>query len=194
MKIAIHQPNYFPNKNYFNKIKNSDIFVLLDDVQFEKNGFTNRNRIPTKNSDIWLTIPIIHKFGQLISEVKIFNDNWKVKHKKTLENIYGKSIFLDEFFNYESDLLIDWNIHSLNYMGIYEKKYPCFVLSSNLNIKSVKTQRIIDICKHFQANTYLSGNGAKKYIDMDLFEQNNIKIEFMPIVDEPYSILNTILK
>ncbi|MFA5234197.1 MAG: WbqC family protein [Sulfurimonas sp.] len=207
-KLSCHQPNYFSNNNYFEKIKQSDIFVLLDDVQFEKNGFTNRNRIPTKNGDLWFTIPIIHEEKQLIKDVKIAVDIWKEKHKRTIENIYGKSKFIEHFFdkesnyNYNSEKLIDWTWRSILFVMSELNKinndcsaaFLKMKFSSELNINTTGTQRIIDICKYFKADTYLSGNGAKKYMDMELFEQNNIIVEFMPEKYEPYSILNTILK
>jgi len=193
VKISAHQPNYFANQNYFDKIKASDIFVMLDDVQFEKNGFTNRNRIPNGDKDLWLTIPIIHKAGQLITDVKTANDLWKEKHRKTLLNKYKDAEFINSFFDYDSDKLIDWTGRSV-VLGLVKLEIDFKIIkSSQLDINTTGTQRLIDICKNLNADTYLSGQGAKKYMDMDLFERAGITVEYMPEKNEPYSILNSIL-
>ena len=70
-KVSIHQPQYIPWPAYFDKIFQSNVFVFLDDVQFQKNGLQNRNQIKTPQGKTWLTLPINHSFGQLINEVNI---------------------------------------------------------------------------------------------------------------------------
>jgi hypothetical protein len=192
MRLACHQPNYFPNQNYFDKIAACDLFIILDDVQFEKNGFTNRNRIPGDDKELWMTIPIIHKYGQLIKDVVIVKDYWKRKHYQTLECKYdkGKCEAIKSFFDYESDSLIDWNIRSLKYV-MSDLEY---ITSSMLRIETRSTERLIDICNKVGADTYVSGIGSKKYMDMELFAKAGIEVEFMLIKTEPYSILDTLLR
>jgi hypothetical protein len=191
--LSCHQVNYFPNKNYFDKIKASDIFVMLDDVQFEKNGFTNRNKIPNGINDLWLTIPIIHKAGQLIKDVKTTNDLWKEKHRKTLLHKYKDAEFINSFFDYNSDNLVDWTARSIIFVVAELEIDFKIIRSSQLEIFSTGTQRLVDICEYFHADTYLSGQGAKKYMDIELFNKAGIKVEFMPEKHEPYSIINSIL-
>ena len=85
MIISIHQPQYLPWDNFFKKIKKSDCFIFLDNVEFQKNGLQNRNQIKTSNGPIWLTVPIKQKHGQKISDVEIDNSkDWKKKHWKTI--------------------------------------------------------------------------------------------------------------
>jgi hypothetical protein len=193
MILSAHQPNYFANKNYFDKIKQSDVFVILDDVQFEKNGFTNRNKIPNGINDLWLTIPIIHKAGQLIKDVKTTNDLWKEKHRKTLLHKYKDAEFINSFFDYNSDNLVDWTARSIIFVVAELEIDFKIIKSSQLEIFSTGTQRLVDICEYFHADTYLSGQGAKKYMDIELFNKAGIKVEFMPEKHEPYSIINSIL-
>jgi hypothetical protein len=73
MIVGIHQPNFIPWLGYFYKILKSDIFIILDDVQYTKNSFINRNKIKTPNNSQWLTLPVKKQFGQLINEVEIIH-------------------------------------------------------------------------------------------------------------------------
>lgn len=186
MKISIHQPQYMPWPGYFNKILHSDIFVLLDDVQYKKNEWQNRNRIKSSSGELWLTVPVYYSFGQKINEIKIDTKIlWQKDHLKTIELNYKKSPFFNEVFplvekvlNKEYTYLVDINIESikmvLNYLNI-EKK---IVKSSDYKIVGEKTLRLINICKTLGGDTYLSGQGAKDYIIKEEFEKNNIKLEF----------------
>jgi hypothetical protein len=194
MKLCCHQPNYFPNQNYFDKIAAADTFVILDDVQFEKNGFTNRNRIKYMDGDLWLTIPVIQKSDQLIKDVKTQNSIWVAKHFKTLENKYGRSHFIEGMFGYESDKLMDWTMRSLIFSCLKLNITFAPIMSSTVNAEGKSTEKLVNICKQLKADTYLSGVGAKSYMDMQLFEKEGINVEFMPAKPAPYSILTTLLK
>lgn len=197
MRCSIHQPNYFSNQNYFDKIKASDIHVILDDCQFEKNGFTNRNKIPNNKNDLWLTIPIVHSLGQRIKDVKTLNDIWINKHKNTLLHRYtndNSKEFINDFFDYENAKLINWTVRSLIHVISFLEIDFKIITSSQLHINTTGSQRLIDICKEMNCDTYISGQGGKKYLDEKLFESNRIAIEYMPSINAPYSILDTILK
>ncbi len=186
MKVAIHQPQYLPWCGYFNKIINCDVFVFLDDVQYKKNEWQNRNRIKNKNGTIWLTVPVHYRFGQKINEVYIDNKIlWRKDHLKSIEYNYKKAKYFDDFFpvienllKKEYDLLVDVNIESikiiLSYLGI-EKK---IIKSSELKVEGEKTNRLINICKKLSADVYISGVGAKEYLVVEEFEKNGIKLIF----------------
>ncbi|MCX7940605.1 MAG: WbqC family protein [Elusimicrobiota bacterium] len=186
MKVAIHQPQYLPWSGYFNKILQCDIFVFLDDVQYKKNEWQNRNKIKTATGTQWLTVPVHYKFGQKINEVIIDNKIlWKKDHIKSIEVNYRKAKYFFDFFPVVENLLsreytklVDINIESikcvLSYLGINKQ----FVLSSTLNIEDEKTERLVEICKKLSADVYISGSGARDYLDIELFEKNNIKVVF----------------
>ncbi len=119
MIVAIHQPNFWPWIAYFYKILRCDTFVFLDNVQYTKNSFINRNKIKTSQGYIWLTVPVSFNFGQKILEVKINNNtDWRKKHLKTLELNYKKAIFFEEIYEIIKEVyykeewlyLIDLNI------------------------------------------------------------------------------------
>ncbi len=193
MILSIHQPNYLPYIGFFYKMAHCDKFVILDDAQYEKNGFINRNRIRVEDKSRWLTIPvkIRGRSTQRINEVKIDYSNRHIgfeNHIRIIEQVYGDTKFLKCFsgaFNVSDAVKNAESLCTINeYLIMYvagileirlgEKMYR----SSELDIKSTGTQRLIDICKKFDADTYLSGPGGRKYMDMGLFEKEGIKVIF----------------
>ena len=91
MILGIHQPQYLPWLPYYSKISQSNIFVFLDNVQFQKNGLHNRNEVINSNGRFWLTVPVDAKLGDSLSEVNIINNGWEKKHTKSLRMNYSKA-------------------------------------------------------------------------------------------------------
>ena len=185
MVISIHQPQYIPWPAYFDKILQSDIFVLLDNVQFQKNGLQNRNQIKTPQGRAWLTLPIKHSFGQLINKVEIDNKESKLKHLRSLKMNYARSPYFSEINKITSSVLEgDSNLISsisielikkiLNYLG-YKGE---IILSSDLKVENTGSDMIIDICKILEAEQYLSGIGGKNYLIQEDFMRSGIDIKF----------------
>ncbi len=181
--ISAHQPQFLPYLGYIHKIKYSDVFVVLDDVQFKKNEWQNRNRVKGKDGIIWLTVPVIHNFGSQIREIVIRQDiHWQRKHKNTIKTYYSKAEGFYMFGNFlplweeKYEKLIDVNMRSikilLDIFGINTK----IIFSSELEIKKTRTERLIAICKELGAKAYLSGIGAKNYLDEELFKREGIEI------------------
>jgi hypothetical protein len=188
MILSVHQPQYLPWIGYFDKIKRSDMFVFLDDVQYKKREFQNRNRIRTKTGFIWLTVPVKtkDKYTQKINEVEIDNStDWAQEHWKSIELSYSKSIFFIEYkkifekvYSVKWEKLVDINIQLVKiFLDLFNIKTPV-QYESELNIGTTSTQRIVDLCKHYNADTYFSGSGGKEYMDETLFEKNNIKLVY----------------
>ena len=192
MICAIHQPQYLPYLGFFDKMCKSDVFVLLDDCQFKKNEWQNRNRIRTKDGWQWLTVPVIQRFGQSIKEVKINNaTNWKHKHLQSLIINYTKAHYFKdyiEFFNEsyrrEWNYLVDINIHFISYLKEAFNINTRLMRSSELNVHSQATDRLIEICEKVRADTYLSGPGAKEYLEMEKF--NYIRLVFQEFEPQIY--------
>ena len=155
MIISIHQPQYLPWDNFFKKIKKSDCFIFLDNVEFQKNGLQNRNQIKTSNGPIWLTVPIKQKLGQKISDVEIDNSkDWKKKHWKTISENYNKSKHFDNFKgNFQNIFLSNWNnlselnikiiLEILMILNIKTKIYK----ASDLKVKGKSTELLVNLCK-----------------------------------------------
>lgn len=182
--IAIHQSQFIPWIPYFFKIFHSDTFVQLDDVQYQKNGLQNRNKIKTPQGDCWLTLPVKQKLGTPINQVEITAVNKNIsKIIKTIEINYKKSTFFDEV-NKIWDGINDVELNNLfalnNY--IFEKIYNLLnlssstILSSTLNTVCKKQDLVIEIIKKNGDFDYLSGRGALEYMNLELFKQNNIRV------------------
>ena len=108
MKVAIMQPTYLPWAGYFAMMDRVDQFVLLDDVQFEKRSWQQRNRIKTANSLVWLTVPVLTKGKreQLIKDALIEKSaGFQEKHIKSMTLNYKKSLCFDHYSNDLFDIL-----------------------------------------------------------------------------------------
>ncbi len=184
MIVGIHQPQYLPWLGYFDKIDRSDKFVLLDNVQFKKNEWQNRNKIRTKTEWQWLTVPVLHDFGQKINEALINNKtSWRKKHLNALIYNYNRAPYFGEYISFFKNVynrewlkLSDLNIYLIKeIMGLLDIRTNLHI-SSELNISGSKTMRLVSLCKTLKADYYLSGQDGPKYMDMELFKKEGIKV------------------
>jgi len=186
MIIAIHQPDYLPYPGYFYKIANCDCFVFHDDTQYSNGGISNWNRIKTPQGELHLKVPVKETMGDTIQEVTS-RDNlgWKQKHLRAIKMNYTRAKFYEQIYSDIESLLIpeykniaEMNIaiiqHISNKFGISK----CFECSSTLGLNTRKEERVIDICKAFGGNTYLSGNGAKVYQVEEHFRERGVELQY----------------
>lgn len=188
--IGIHQPNFLPWLGYFYKIKHSDCFVLLDNVDFQTgnaSSITNRCLIKTINGVNHLTVPVQKSSTKLINQILIDSkQTWQKKHLKTISFTYSKSKYYNEIFPSIENIL-NTNHQNLSSLNIELIKFVCDYLKLNIPLKiaseldlvsTEKNSRIIELCKKFDGTIYLSGNGAKKYNDVESFRQANIELKY----------------
>jgi len=189
LKIAIHQPEHFPYMGFFEKLKACDVFVLLDDVQYKKNNFQNRNRFLNKQGiEEWFTVQIEKGSSRrLINEIKVSKQTlWKEKIINKLKHNFKK----DYSFIYDYDLLVDINKASIEYAMKKMKIEKQIVKSSDIEKSGKKTELLISICKSLGASSYVSGIGGKNYLDIELFKKNNIELNFInPEIKNIYSVV-----
>jgi hypothetical protein len=197
MIVAGHQPNYLPWLGFFDKLRRCDVFIIEDNIQYEQQGFTNRNRIKTPDGVKWLTVPIEHVGGPLpINEVRISNDgepSWAKRHWLSLVHNYGRAPFWEQycgFFEqtYSKDwtMLLDLNLHLIKgLMGIFNLNTP-LVMASSLHVFDKKNDAVLAKCKILGAETILCGNGAKGYIDLKQFYEEGIKVIFQEFYHPTY--------
>lgn len=191
MILSAHQPAYLPWLGYFEKIANADIFVFLDTVQFEKNSFINRNKIKTPQGTQWLTIPVKIKghIGATLQDTLIEDSKpWRSKHLKSIEMNYRKAPFFEENFPKIKKLL---NVPEQTVAELCWQQFQFWltelniktkvVRSSDLPIASKKSDLVLDLCKHFNAEHYLSGILGKDYLDEVTFATNGIAIHYQDL-------------
>jgi hypothetical protein len=190
LKIGIHQPNYLPYLGFFDKMEKSDVFVIYDDAQFSKSDFHHRNKIRIYHEWRWLTVPVDKKKIQ-IKDIKIRNDftvkdnYWFENHFQAIRENYGESKFfhryedtLQRIYSGEHDYLIDLNIEIINMITNELPVKKKIIMSSEFGFSSTGTERIIEIVEAIGGDTYISGPGGHSYLETQLFEEHNIKLEF----------------
>jgi len=186
MRVGIHQLHYLPWLRYFEKIQNCDAFVVLDDIQFNKNGWQNRNKVKTPSGPVLLTVPVQMKFQQRLDEVRIDNRTpWRKKHWKTLEQSYHRAPFFSEYAAFfeatyarEWEFLNELNRHMLEFyvrtLGITTR----IEYSSELNVPGIATERLINLIRAVGGESYYSGAYAlDAYLDAEALARANIALD-----------------
>jgi hypothetical protein len=210
MRCVILQPSYIPWRGYFDLIHRSDVFVFYDDVQYDKNGWRNRNRIKTPRGTQWLTIPVPQRgivSGKIpINAVTPIGDTWPREHFETLQRSYAEAPYFDaewlrRLYENPATLLADFTIATTieiaSRLGI---RHTRFLRSSELHATGHKTDRVIDVLREVGATHYLSGPSARDYIEPEKFADAGIELEWMtyeypeyPQLHPPYDPLVTVL-
>jgi hypothetical protein len=198
MIITIHQPEHLPYFGFLDKINKSDIFVVLDDVDFKKNNFQNRNQILTLNGPKWLSIPVEMKnLENKYINTRELKYNWKQSYRNQVLEAYRKYkyfelgiLLIEEMLDIKSNLLIDYNMFYIRKIFELLNINTKIVFSSSLNINTVKTQRLYDICKVLNGTSYLAGQGAIDYLDESIFK-NHIKINKHTFIHPKYEQINS---
>lgn len=173
MKVAIHQPQYFPWPPYLHKALSADIFVYLDTVQFSKGGVQNRNQLKSAQGAVWLTLPVKHRFGQSIRETELADPGAPARHWKTLQANYSRTPGFQRWADELRELLhqeyrtldqaamatTDWMLDKLG--------HKCEVrrASEMPAARGQASELIASICSALSADTYLTGTGALAYMN-----------------------------
>ncbi|MDP3883146.1 MAG: WbqC family protein [Candidatus Staskawiczbacteria bacterium] len=198
MTIIIHQPEFLPYIGFFERLSNSDILVILDDVGYQKNGFINRNKIKTEKGAKWITVPVLGRSPNLkINEVLIDNgQKWAESQLGSIKAAYSKAPHFKEYYNFlEQALKQDWKkicdldiylIENINKFLDIDLK---IIKSSDLKTKGKGTERLINICKELKADEYLSGPGTEKGhgVEKQEIEKHGIKVKIKEFSNPKYN-------
>lgn len=201
MKCAIMQPTYFPWAGYFSLIDQVDAFVFLDDVQYERGTWQNRNRVLVNGQPHWLTVPARREFlGQAINQVTIDEkNNWRQKQFKLLSQAYAGHPYSADMLN-AAKIIVAPDLTHLSKLNIKIITDLCRTLgittkllrSSELGIGGSRTERLINICEHLECDEYISPMGSAVYLAEDGFvEKTSIRLSFNDFVPAPYVQVNT---
>lgn len=202
MVVTIHQPEHLPWLGFLDKVRQVDVFVVLDHVQYRKNYFQNRNKIRAASGALWLTVPVLTKGNsdQPINEVQINNQGsprWKEKCWFSLVQHYRKTEFWshhEQFFErlYKTNWtrLVEINEAIIRYLLNAFSIDVKVIKSSELNVEGQRGDLLLDICRHVGAGTYLSGVSGKEYLDRKKFADAGIEVQFQefhhPIYKQAY--------
>ncbi|MFQ5482813.1 MAG: WbqC family protein [Nitrospinaceae bacterium] len=188
MRIAILQPSFFPWLGYFDQMARVDRFVYLDDVQYTRRDWRNRNKIRTAQGWMWLTVPVVSRghFGQALKETRIDNSvAWKGKHLKALLHNYRRTPYFDlhfpgleSIYNKEWFFLLDLCLETLTFLRRALGITTLTCLGSSFQVQSAKQDKILQLCRSLEADRYLSGDVAENYLDVATFNKNGINVEF----------------
>ena len=192
MILSANQPYFFPFPGIFLKSFLSDIFVVLDEVQFPRGTtWLTRNRFKNDQGTIWMTIPVWKKgIGlQKINDVKIcYEGRWQKKHLASLRSAYARSPYLrnhidfaERIFLSEFERLIDLNLTILRYLKKHLLINTKIILLSELGIEATGIHLLLEVCRRLGADSYLAQLPAKKYLDANLFRDAGISLKFFSI-------------
>jgi hypothetical protein len=201
MRVTIHQPEFMPWLGFFHKASLSDVLVLLDDGQFRKNYFHNRNRIRTPEGWSWITVPVAKSpLDTPMNDITVAEGNnprWKEKIENALRASYGKAPFfadtiddLSAIINSSSGNLAELNIALIEWLLPRFKLAPRILLASEFALQTTASQRILDICLRTGATTYVSGVSGPDYLDLPSFQHAGVAVELQqfhhPIYDQVF--------
>lgn len=198
--LVVLQPGYLPWLGYFDLMRRADVFVHYDDVQFDKHGWRNRNRIKGPKGAIWLTVPVRHggRSGQSILDVEIDDrQDWRRKHLASIGQLYARAPFLPavlprlrEVLERPCRRLVDLDLAVAAWLaaelGIAT---PCH-RASELGVGGDRNERLLNLCQHFGATRYLSGNAAQDYLDVELFRAAGVEVGWHDYVHPTYPQLH----
>lgn len=201
MKVVISQAMFFPWPGFLEQVCQADVFVHYNDVQFSKGSFTNRVQVKTAAGVRWLTVPLAGlKLGQRIDEVRLdTRSNWRVQHLELLRQAYAAAPYREDMLALLADVyadpgefistLSDRSLRALcDYFGIGQK--TSFMQVSELGVGGSGSQRVLDIVMALGGNTYVTGLGARNYLDHQAFERAGIEVQYMNYSKAPYAQLH----
>jgi hypothetical protein len=190
MILSANQPYFAPFPGFFYKAWMSDLFVVLDNVQFP-HGTTwiTRNRFKSHQGALWITVPVWKKgLGlQKISEVRVCHEGrWAKKHLESLKTAYRKAPylsehlgFLEEMFSEKNEKLVDLNLSVIHYLMRALAIKTRLVLLSDLNVPSAGNRRLVDLCTKLGASQFVAQAPAKKFLDEKSFQDAGVKITYV---------------
>jgi len=201
MKVVISQAMFFPWPGFLEQVSLADVFVHYNDVQFSKGSFANRVQVKTAAGIRWLTAPLSGlELGQRIEEVRLdTRSDWRTRHQELLRQAYAAAPYRDDMLALLADVygarcesvasLSDRSLRALcDYFAIGGKTR--FVQVEDLGIGGSGSQRVLDIVMALGGDTYITGLGARNYLDHRAFERAGIEVRYMNYSKTSYAQLH----
>jgi len=187
VRCAIVQPSYIPWRGFFDLLSRVDLFIFYDDVQYDRRGWRNRNRVKTPRGPQWLTIPVHARRHMSISAVETVNTNWPREHLATLTRLYDRAphfehyrSWLERVYAAPPRLLADFTIAlTIDIAGLLGIERTRTLRASELHAEGTKSARLVEVLEAVGATHYLTGPTAKAYLDVGLLAAAGISVEWM---------------
>jgi len=193
-RVAILQSNYIPWKGYFDIIRQVDLFIFYDDMQYTKNDWRNRNIIKTPRGGEWLTIPCGPCWRQTIDQVVVDNKPWQREHWAKITAHYQVAPYWRDYRDFFADIYLGQTWHRLSDLNRHIIRRLCrevfgfgtaFEDSSRFGFATRKTDKLIDLLRAVGATHYLSGPTARSYLEEERFLDAGIVLEYMDYSSYP---------
>ncbi|MBN2117171.1 MAG: WbqC family protein [Anaerolineales bacterium] len=189
MIVSIHQPHFLPWMGYFNKILNSDAFVVLNTVQYRTRYYQNRAKVRRQETWQWVSIPVRFNRTTRIDEVTVADDGWREYACRTIEYTYHKTPHFDACWPLirESLLQPETTLDDVNYnlLLVLLDMLDIHVPVQRANRMPVETldptDRLVELSKCLGATHYISGRGGRDYMRVEAFEQAGIEIIYQDL-------------
>lgn len=190
MIVAIHQPEHLPWLGFFNKMANADLMIILDNVQYRKRYFQNRNKILVNGISKYVGVPVkLQRYRQkTIADMEIYSDDevpWKHKYLKTIEYNYKKHPYFHTYFPFYEDLvcrniksLYEFNMEIIYYYAKELNIKTKILKASDLSSKGKKSDLILNLIKYVGADIYLSGACGRNYIEFEKYREEKVTVWF----------------
>ncbi len=190
MIVAAHQPHYMPWLGYLDKLAKADVFVVMDDLQYEAQNFQNRQRLRLPTAPTWLTVPLEHGAQtDRICDKRIDNtgsdkQHWQRRHWLTIETNYSRAKYFDRYadelravYTLTWSRLLDLDLHMLSLARKWLAIETPVMLASSLGLAGQKTDRLVDMCTKLDARGYLSGRGgSQSYLDVPKLDRAGVSV------------------
>lgn len=197
--VVISQTMYFPWVGMLEQLKLADVYLHLDDAQFSKGAFFNRVQIKTATGSSWLTVPLAEKkLGMTLNDAKLATHDWQRKHLASLQHAYSKAPFAGEMLELVEQVLggghaslATLGASSMEALAEYFDIQPADIRwSSQSDVPGDGSSRVLDLCRAHGAERYVTGHGARNYLDHEGFEAAGVRVEYMNYEKRPYDQLH----
>ena len=185
-RVVINQSNYLPWKGYFDLMHDADVFVFLDNVQFTKNDWRNRNRIKTPHGPQWLSVPVGRSLDRLISGVTLADPQWQARHWKTLTQVYGRAPHFARYRELFEHVYLERRWSRLSELNQWTIRRIAELLGINVTFADAATfaaggtgqERVLNLLAALEADVYVSGPSAQAYLDPPSFAARGVQIHW----------------
>lgn len=201
MIVTLHQPHFLPWLGYLDRMREADLFIVLDHVQFERRGYQNRTRILCDGEPRWFTVPVVQR-SQLeridekcIDNTPSGNDRWwGPKQYKTLCYAYREAPYfgayaetLREILETPHDRLLDLNMQALEFLREAFSIRTPLARSSQIGVGGRKSELLLNLCRAVGATVFLGGmGGSRQYLDVAAFERSGIEVRWQDFAHPEY--------